>query len=1858
MMNNILKLYRLFEDGGKLLTEMSLPFMLEKDHTLFKDGDYEIWLSAFTYNADRMGGAPSITATVKSFQCLDNLWGNNVYVEFRGERYFVMNTPSSSKDNDDERYSHDVGFLAEREVLNHVYFIDAVQGESTVDIYKSNTTKVQFMGNIQEFVGRLNACLSYQKLDYKAVIDEGITSEDMLVSFEDKYILEALQEIFNVYKIPYYFVGKTIHIGYTENTITKIFKYGFNEALLSINKENANYAIINKIKGTGSSDNIPYYYPNESDDRQAIEASGKKWITPMTNLMPSIYRESEGAEQFYEAKNNTYLIPESEEYYEFENECSEKNQKQGTTTFEDIKPTIKEMTNAEGLRMDMFSAFAYDMLDSDEVDENGDYVHPYFFAKLRKFDGEFGFNLFDQAIEDETMQISMTSGVCGGCTFEIGVGEDKQKNLVQVDEDGVLLRDDDGNVLWQNQVPQDRQNDTKKYEVWIALKKDNSTYGMVMPNDRSNLKPSIDDTFVILNIDMPLQYVLNAEKKLEESLIKHMWMNNVEKFTFSIKFSRIFFAENPDILSQLNENSRITIEYNGIQHTLYVDNFSYKLSEGDSLPEIEVNLVDTLNVGTNSLQTQLDSVKQDILTSLGGGGDILKAGLKYFIRKDVNDTAKGKISFVKGIDTTDYVANTSGACILKDSEGKWLTEADNATFRGLMYVGGDATVKGTLAVEKDITAQGNASIAGSVSANTLETKGNAHVMGTLTVDGGAQITDGIRTDSVTVTNFEEGVSEKHTSITPTDVETQNLSSVNAQINIINNDNVSDAFHGNNGDFRGYLGSRLFAEGLTGYGWRIDEHGDAWMGGLRLREFLEVPELRYNRITVVTGEQWLSKGGGIIESVDESANTFVLKLEDGEFASIAKDDICKGIYNFSGGFKTAYFKIVSLGADGKTVTYELREGTDVHPQPFMHFVAYGNFTDADRQGSAYATTNYYRFLKNVDDWDITAKNIAMQFGDLTNLKTEYDIDMTGYSAYLQNVYLTGLIKQLSGSGEECVVPAWRGEWQSGTVYYPNDLVKHNGSTWLCVNRTSSEPSKSNADWEVYVEKGDSGDAGTGTGIESITNFYAVSSSNTIVPSSWTTEVPEMTATLRYLWNYERIAYTDGRVTETERRVIGVYGDRGNTGVGIESITEYYLATSQGSGVTTSTAGWTEEVQTITNGKKYLWNYEVVLYTDGSNYTSTPVIIGVYGDKGDDGVAGAMIRMRGEWAQNTQYVNNSDFRDVVLYDSHYKICRQTHNSGTYFNSSYWDEFNEFINVATSVLLADTGYIKILGAGRLFVGRTDTNYGWEMTQGYIKHTSSGLELTYDGKLKSPDGLSLIVGNETLDDYTNGIALSATEEKFNEVTGEVESLSAKITLQDGKIESATQSITETNSRIDGIDSDIDGINTEINTLNTSITQQNGKISLITEDITEIQGSIDGVNSEISSLKSSLTLQGGEITALTESVSNLGTSVGELQVTTDNISLKVSHLWPDNIFPDGDFEMGGKANQNVSNCTPTIDTAEVMFGSNSLKLACQTTSNSWIYLGRGQVPVTAGNTYTIIFWLKGTASFTELGGACGAFFSKDDQLNLAGFTAFQPQITTSWTRLAYAVTAPAESKYLSLRLGVTGQSVARTLYFDGIMVFEGDLTASPPDTFISGENNKLLATGIDIYNNKITVTADQFTVQNNEGETTAKVNADGVLETNGGIFRGLIKRTSIKIDRYNGNDYVKEGTFLGDTIKYVDILDLGGFAVRYTGDFPSLGDYWQNVQLYFAGYGGTNGDNFGDTDTNDKLIELCGLLGTTAVFVNLSQWATDIGFIDNTGTLQSRSLPSNGVAIGELKVSKDTDGSVIVYWDINIYQI
>lgn len=1027
---NTLKIFTLVTLGDG--TEARVPFPNKVE---------QAEISTYEYSASRMGGAPSITAKISHRFCLDKYWNEKQFVEFNGEKYFVRDTPSSSKNNDDSRYEHDVTFLNERFVLENVYMIDAVQEDYTdtssdAKKYVSNSTKVVFWGDINEFVARFNACLLFAGLGgkndgsgYYVVVDEGVSSDELLVSFEDKFFSEALQEIFNTFKLPYYWEGKVCHVGVSPEPVSQLFEYGAQNALLSIEKSNTNQGYCNRATGVGSADNIPYYYPNDASsattkphavssedgttgnkgitkdseievinenefskrikeclplekpwdnygiiysgfdnycqfdtseirikcmkfpdawdtdrdwggkilynmyrhndipsdlwiyeyintwdkyyvtatcnnydmtvydywdfirsktpdvenhkkqlydiisyyfmgtpsnldilyhcvvtkrgnharicipigywsdnipqkvrnfkieisdengthvadiktspvvnalpeidpdtganlvtiDVQGLEqvsgydfwlhvtcqiekykayienlesfpeeykdpyadyfytgystpenpewwiidgtkytykaawykrtemikphacqlrlydirVSGipSRWhdinklilgeqrgldyyglrssqtpqdgdrivrlynpefsrITVQQRLMPTIYRETEGGKSFYNANNNPehsdelkpyaeFYKDEEGNYRKFEHEYVEGNPRETKFTFEDIKPTIKGIINEKGQEIGQFLDVAFDANDHDflkgeslggdpdqfesEMSSDSEYEHPYFYAKLPKTkvsdkDG-YSFNLFNSASPDE-MIISVTSGVCGGCRFTIMVNEETKKNPVVIDEmSGLPKRDKFGRIVvigtstaGAEDKYQDEQQNTAANEVWVCLLKETDTYGILMPNANRLLRPKANDTFVLLNIYLPKVYVRDAEDRLSKAIIKAMHEANSEKFNFSIKFSRIYFAENPMLLSSISENSQIKLRYNGQIIALYVSSYSYKVDADEVLPEVAVELSDDVMVNATYSQNIETDIASPISNIVGGSGTYL-----------------------------------------------------------------------------------------------------------------------------------------------------------------------------------------------------------------------------------------------------------------------------------------------------------------------------------------------------------------------------------------------------------------------------------------------------------------------------------------------------------------------------------------------------------------------------------------------------------------------------------------------------------------------------------------------------------------------------------------------------------------------------------------------------------------------------------------------------------------------------------------------------------------------------------------------------------------------------------------------------------------------------------------------------------------------------------------------------------------------------------------------------------------------------------------------------------------------------------------------------------------------------------
>lgn len=178
---------------------------------------------------------------------------------------------------------------------------------------------------------------------------------------------------------------------------------------------------------------------------------------------------------------------------------------------------------------------------------------------------------------------------------------------------------------------------------------------------------------------------------------------------------------------------------------------------------------------------------------------------------------------------------------------------------------------------------------------------------------------------------------------------------------------------------------------------------------------------------------------------------------------------------------------------------------------------------------------------------------------------------------------------------------------------------------CVDYTQNDPTNVSAySWaKIKGETGAKGDKGdTGKGVKSTSVAYQVSTSGTTVPTgTWSGSVPSASAG-QYLWTRTIITYTDD-TTSTIYSVgrMGTNGANGTNGKSIGSVVNYYLATASSSGVTTATSGWTTAVQSVSAAKKYLWNYEVVKYTDGTVASTTaPCIIGSYGDRGSKGDKG--------------------------------------------------------------------------------------------------------------------------------------------------------------------------------------------------------------------------------------------------------------------------------------------------------------------------------------------------------------------------------------------------------------------------------------------------------------------------------------------------------------------------------------------------------------------------------------------------------------------------------------------------------------
>ena len=853
-------------------------------------------IADFTYSVSRHG-VPMISATIKAPYSLLGKWNHRQFVMFRGARYNITEIPSLKRTNANGYEQYEVQMYPEWNVVTKTYFYDVV--DSTVadsaEKYYSDSTSVKFFGTLTEFVARLKASFKKSGIYYGVEIKNTLLGDERVnevkeFTGDNMTLLDALKKAFEVWGVPFYYDGGTFVFGFYKNDIDVAVEYGRDKELIAVEKNNAHANIITRATGVGSEQNIPYYYPNDTElgdieyhlavskggayvnitegvdyevpDKNrlatALKESGtyiyrpieehinanvsdvimrrnnkpwnalgdlengtiqnvttlkktialdidgeedkqhsfrivfkvtnkgkmsfkfggyltdsvilyddsyfrpiflykipsavtgtdlntfksmanipsaymvKQWmggghkefsftdtastyileyrnvdikavrenlqkeydvidkytfkaelaeVKPSTKymwysvernekadfdtlreigiaydekdiqmrlefkvltkhpyqsrLMPSVFTRGYAfddtvgngvtdVERFYDATNGLY--PDGDgSALDFQTPYNGKNRSEKVYEYDDIKPEIKGVVNADGQLIGEIAAVAYDYDDNDGIKGSGSdgtsYQHPYFYAKLHKTDSanDMGFNLFNYALASEPMTLQITSGSLAGCSFKVQVVEvsaNKFGNPVLTDASGNLKADSDGNVSYLSCLSSntsqfvEAQQDTKTNEVWVALLKEDSTFGVIMPNVENSFKLKAGDTFNIININLPKEYILQAEQRLDAAIVRDMQRDNMEQFNFAIDFSRIYLAEDYDenelndkagLYSTLDEASRIMV-YTGDRNAdgskvwvyQYVESYTYECKGSEMLPKISLSLVNSI----------------------------------------------------------------------------------------------------------------------------------------------------------------------------------------------------------------------------------------------------------------------------------------------------------------------------------------------------------------------------------------------------------------------------------------------------------------------------------------------------------------------------------------------------------------------------------------------------------------------------------------------------------------------------------------------------------------------------------------------------------------------------------------------------------------------------------------------------------------------------------------------------------------------------------------------------------------------------------------------------------------------------------------------------------------------------------------------------------------------------------------------------------------------------------------------------------------------------------------------------------------------------------------------------------------
>lgn len=404
-----------------------------------------------------------------------------------------------------------------------------------------------------------------------------------------------------------------------------IYKSAFEKEFIEFDSNMPNNMAVNRLMLPGFPDTSLSAFWNTMTDEE------KKYVNPTgSNII------------FSEDKYRPYLdSPEKENagLRQYSMYFDNDDKKNGII---EIYPTIEEMV-VSGERIDEISVGS--SINDDGVFDDGQEVKD-FYIKLKK---QIDFDLND--VKNDDFSISLKDGMCGGRTFKINA----------------CTKESDGS--WSLKCARVKDD---ALELWFPYKDYPIRKG---------------DHFVLTGLELPDSYIRAASIKLLKYSISYLNSNCKTRYAFQLKVDDLFMARQHDLsvsdssgaTKSLYKTLRagdvmsIRDEDLGIDSDIVIEQLTIKEEEGN-IPSYEITLRDDKSVGTiQKIQQQISSLQN------GNGGTgagftttqvknlVATEGSKHFISKINDDTAKGFIKFLQGLQvgsSGEYIIDRNGVAKL------------------------------------------------------------------------------------------------------------------------------------------------------------------------------------------------------------------------------------------------------------------------------------------------------------------------------------------------------------------------------------------------------------------------------------------------------------------------------------------------------------------------------------------------------------------------------------------------------------------------------------------------------------------------------------------------------------------------------------------------------------------------------------------------------------------------------------------------------------------------------------------------------------------------------------------------------------------------------------------------------------------------------------------------------------------------------------------------------------------------------------------------------------------------------------------------------------------------------------------